>query len=184
MILALFIPTRPPPDLKALMTQANTIVAAEARQRRRGAAARAVAAGAAGARCDPRPAGIAGGPPAAARRGALELSGAAAVRARQRRGRPVERGVERPSAIAARDHGRARDRQAARADARRRRSRSGCGVAVKPDAVLLAPARRRRRAGRHRLHHVAVHRRPGVPDRSRFRRRQDRACSRPRSCPR
>ena len=32
-ILALLIPTRPPPDLKALMTQANTIVAAEARQR-------------------------------------------------------------------------------------------------------------------------------------------------------
>ncbi len=31
-ILALFIPTRPPPDLKALMTQASTIVAAEARQ--------------------------------------------------------------------------------------------------------------------------------------------------------
>ena len=32
-ILALLIPTRPPPDLKALMTQANTIVTAEARQR-------------------------------------------------------------------------------------------------------------------------------------------------------
>ena len=32
-ILALVIPTRPPPDLKALMTQASTIVAAEARQR-------------------------------------------------------------------------------------------------------------------------------------------------------
>ena len=31
-ILALFIPTRPPPDLIALTTQANTIVAAEARQ--------------------------------------------------------------------------------------------------------------------------------------------------------
>jgi Na+:H+ antiporter, NhaA family len=31
-ILALFIPTRPPPNLKALMTQASTIVAAEARQ--------------------------------------------------------------------------------------------------------------------------------------------------------
>jgi NhaA family Na+:H+ antiporter len=31
-ILALFIPTRPPPDLKALMTQASTIVAAGARQ--------------------------------------------------------------------------------------------------------------------------------------------------------
>jgi NhaA family Na+:H+ antiporter len=33
-ILALFIPTRPPPNLKALMTQASTIVAAEARQGR------------------------------------------------------------------------------------------------------------------------------------------------------
>jgi Na+:H+ antiporter, NhaA family len=32
-ILALFIPTRPPPDLKTLMVQANTIVAAEARYR-------------------------------------------------------------------------------------------------------------------------------------------------------
>ncbi|HEX6111650.1 MAG TPA: Na+/H+ antiporter NhaA [Geminicoccaceae bacterium] len=32
-ILALFIPTRPPPDLKTLMIQANTIVAAEARHR-------------------------------------------------------------------------------------------------------------------------------------------------------
>jgi NhaA family Na+:H+ antiporter len=31
-ILALFIPTRPPPDLRALMTQANVIVTAEARQ--------------------------------------------------------------------------------------------------------------------------------------------------------
>ena len=31
-ILALFIPTRPPPDLRALMTQANAIVTAEARQ--------------------------------------------------------------------------------------------------------------------------------------------------------
>ncbi len=31
-VLALLIPTRPPPDLKALMTQASTIVAAEARQ--------------------------------------------------------------------------------------------------------------------------------------------------------
>jgi NhaA family Na+:H+ antiporter len=30
-ILALFIPTRPPPDLNALMTQANALVAAEAR---------------------------------------------------------------------------------------------------------------------------------------------------------
>jgi NhaA family Na+:H+ antiporter len=32
-LLALFIPTRPPPDLKTLMVQANTIVAAEARYR-------------------------------------------------------------------------------------------------------------------------------------------------------
>jgi NhaA family Na+:H+ antiporter len=32
-ILALFIPTRPPPDLKTLMVQANTIVAAEAQHR-------------------------------------------------------------------------------------------------------------------------------------------------------
>jgi Na+:H+ antiporter, NhaA family len=32
-ILALFIPTRPPPDLKTLTVQANTIVAAEARHR-------------------------------------------------------------------------------------------------------------------------------------------------------
>jgi NhaA family Na+:H+ antiporter len=32
-VLALFIPTRPPPNLKALTTQANTIVAAEARER-------------------------------------------------------------------------------------------------------------------------------------------------------
>jgi NhaA family Na+:H+ antiporter len=32
-VLALFIPTRPPPDLKALIAQANTIVAAEARER-------------------------------------------------------------------------------------------------------------------------------------------------------
>jgi NhaA family Na+:H+ antiporter len=32
-ILALFIPTRPPPDLNTLMVQANTIVAAEARHR-------------------------------------------------------------------------------------------------------------------------------------------------------
>ncbi|MGH7006082.1 MAG: Na+/H+ antiporter NhaA, partial [Alphaproteobacteria bacterium] len=31
-LLAAFIPTRPPPNLKALMTQADTIVAAEARQ--------------------------------------------------------------------------------------------------------------------------------------------------------
>lgn len=30
-LLALFVPTRPPPDLKALMTQANTLIAAEAR---------------------------------------------------------------------------------------------------------------------------------------------------------
>jgi NhaA family Na+:H+ antiporter len=33
-VLALFIPTRPPPDLNALVTQANTIVMAEARQGR------------------------------------------------------------------------------------------------------------------------------------------------------
>jgi NhaA family Na+:H+ antiporter len=31
-VLALFIPTRPPPDLNALMTQANTIIAADARR--------------------------------------------------------------------------------------------------------------------------------------------------------
>jgi NhaA family Na+:H+ antiporter len=37
-LLALFIPTRPPPDLNTLMVQANTIVAAEARYHPVGAA--------------------------------------------------------------------------------------------------------------------------------------------------
>ena len=53
--------------------------------------ARPVAAGAAGARCDPRPARIAGRPAAAARRRALELPGAAAVRAGQCRRRAGRR---------------------------------------------------------------------------------------------
>ena len=86
-ILALFIPTRPPPNLTALTTQANAIIAAEAARERRGAAARAIRARAAGARCDPRPDRVAGRPPAAQRRRAVELPGAAAIRLGQRRRR-------------------------------------------------------------------------------------------------
>ena len=172
-VLALFIPTRPPPNLRALMTQADQILAAEAQPWQRGAAPRAVGTGAARPRCDPRPAGIAGRPAAAPRRRALELPGAAAVRAGQRRRRPEPGRVLRPPAAAARDPARADGRQAAR---------PGCCVCARGRAahraqagrVLLAPACGRRRARRHRLHHVAVHRRPGVPGIRRLRRRQGR----------
>ena len=64
-ILALFIPTRPPPDLNALTAQASAIIAAEAAHGgevlRHGPSAPAMR----GARRDPRPARVAGRPPAA-----------------------------------------------------------------------------------------------------------------------
>ena len=102
-VLALFIPTRPPANLRALMVQANTILAAEARHSGEVLRHGPVAAGAARARRHPRPAGIAGRPAAAARRRAVELRGAAAVRAGERRGGGRAGGAGGPRGADARD---------------------------------------------------------------------------------
>ena len=123
-LLALFIPTRPPPDLHALMTQANAIIAAEAQHGGEVLRHGPSTAGVARARCDPRPHRVAGGPDAATRRAAIELPGAAAVRAGERRRRAEHRRVRRPRAADARHHLRAVDRQAARAGARLRAGRA------------------------------------------------------------
>ena len=56
------------------------------------------------------------------------------------------------------------------------------GLAMKPPGYSWRQLARRGRAGRHRLHDVAVHRRPGVPGRRRFRRRRRSRCSARRSC--
>ena len=172
-ILALLIPTRPPPDLQALMTQASTIVAAEARQGsdvlRHGPSLPALRAldaihdrlespadrllRHAGARSSYvvlplfalANAGVAITPEALGGHGALMLAIVVGLTHRQ---------AARPD-VGLRARGPARPRpQAGR--------------------VLVAPAGGRRRPGRHRLHHVAVHCRPGIPGGRRFRRRQDR----------
>ena len=92
-VLALFIPTRPPADLTALVAQANAHPDRRGAAQRRGAARRPVAAGAARARRDPRPARVAGRPAAAPRRRPVELPGAAGLRAGQRRGGAGARGA-------------------------------------------------------------------------------------------
>ena len=172
-LLALFIPTRPPPNLAALMTQASTIVAAEASHGdevlRHGPSLPALRA--LDAIHDRL--GIAGGPSVAACRGALELLGPAAVRFGQCRSRTDRGRVLRTPAAAAGDPARADGRQAAR-PGRGVCARGRAAHRAQAGRVLLAPARGRWRARRHRLHHVAVHRRPGVPGAGRLRRRQGR----------
>ena len=126
-ILAAFIPTRPPPDYRALMLQADTILDAEASH------------GGEQLRHGPR------NPPCArsmryttgwnrrrtaccATLGPFELSRAAGVRACERRGRRRQQCLRRARAAHARDHRRARDRQAARVLRRvgaRRAARAG-----------------------------------------------------------
>ena len=162
-LLAAFIPTRPPPDYRALVAQADAILSAEAQPRRRAVPSRTLRAGAARAGRDPRSPGVARGSTAAQRGAALELPGAARFRAGECR-----RGVRGAKCSAA--HG---------------MLMAGiiCGLTIgKPVGFhagvvaggeswasprnprpIRGPARRRRRAGRHRLHDVAVHRRPGLP---------------------
>ena len=130
-ILALFIPTRPPPNLNALMTQANAIVAAEALPRRRGAASRALDPRAARAGLDPRPDRIARGPLAAPARPALELLRPAGLCAGELGRRARRRCRVRPWAADGGDRLRARGRQAARDDAVLR-ARGRLGLARKP----------------------------------------------------
>ena len=172
-ILALFIPTRPPPNLTRAHDPGKRHHRRRGGGRRRGAAARAVRAGVARARCDPRPPRIAGRPPLAPRRRPIELPRAAAVRPRQRRRRAQAGHVRRPRAAVRGDHRRPRDRQAAR---HRRRVRA-CGrdrARDQAERIFVAATGRSRGARRNRVHDVAVHRRRGVPVGGRFRGGQDR----------
>ena len=115
-ILALFIPTRPPPNLTALTTQASALIAAEAARDgevlRHGPSAPALRA------LDVRSTTwieVAGRPPAAQRRRAgPELPGAAAVRLGQRRRRSESGHVQRPRMADGGDRRWARGRQASR----------------------------------------------------------------------
>jgi hypothetical protein len=151
-VLALFIPTRPPPNLRALVTQANTIITAEAMT---------IGPRLAGARRHSRSFGIPRRPHAAPGRTAFELCGTAAVRTRQCRRADFNGCAWRPFATDAGDCSRPRDRQTAW------HGRRGCPRCLarhrdQARRIFMAAALRRRRACRHRLHHVAVHCRPGV----------------------
>ena len=142
-ILALFIPTRPPPNLTALTTQASALIAAEAARGgevlRHGPSTPALRAlDAIHDRIE-----VAGRPPAAPCRRAIELSGAAAVRPGQRR-RHVESGdVQRPRAADGGDHRRARDRQAARHPARLG-ARGLDAAGAQAETIFVGPACRER----------------------------------------
>ena len=172
-ILALFIPTRPPPNLTALTTQASAIIAGEAARGgevlRHGPSAPALRAlDAIHDRLE-----FAGRSPVAQRRRALELSRAAAVRARQRRRRAEARHLQRPRAADGRNHRRAGDRQAGR-HPRGVRARGHEQARGQAESLFVGAAGGGRGAGRNRVHDVAVHRRRGVPVGGRFRSGQDR----------
>jgi NhaA family Na+:H+ antiporter len=112
-VLALFIPTRPAPDLPALSAGRRDHRRRGA-PRPRGAAAWAVGAGNARAGGGSRAAGVARGPAFASRRCAVELSGAAGLRPGQCRRRDFDRHVGSAPVADARHHGGPRDRQAGR----------------------------------------------------------------------
>ena len=180
-VLALFIPTRPPPNLKALTTQASVILTAEAERGREALrhgpslpALRALEG--INDRLE-----IAGRSAAAARRVAVELSRAAAVRAGQRRCRDQRRRIRRARAAHGRNRARPAGRQAARhLGALRPRGRPQArGQAA---GLFLAAGLRRGFPRRDRFHHVPVHRRTGVRRPGGFRggqnRRSGRFCGR------
>ena len=172
-ILALFIPTRPPADLKALTTQANAIVLAEAARGgevlRHGPSAPALRTldaihdrilspadrllRTAGARSSYLVLPVF----ALANAGVAFTGGVfegrsklfAAIVLGLVVGKPL--GIVSASALAV-----------------------WLKAAVKPERLFLGAALRRRRARRHRLHHVALHRRPGLSEPGRFRGGEDR----------
>ena len=172
-ILALFIPTRPPANLKALMTQANVIVSAEAERvgevLQHGPSLPSLRA------LDDIHDRIefAGGSPVEKRGCAIELSGAAAVCAGQRRRRDDRGRSRRTRAPDGGGRRRAHDRQAAR-DHSRLRARGPPQSRGQAGGIFMGAARGRGRAGRDRLHHVALHRRPGLRCGGGFRSRKNR----------
>ena len=176
-ILALFIPTRPPPNLTALTTQASAIIAAEAAHGSEvlhhgpsAPALRALDAIHDRLEISRRSALTQCG-------GAIELSGAAALRLGQR-WRRVETGdVQRPRAADGGDRRRARDRQAARHPV----GVGACGLDAagrEAEAIYVGPTCGSGRAWGNRVHDVAVHCRRGVPVCGRFRSCQDRGIHR------
>ncbi len=172
-LLAAFIPTRPPPDFRTLAMQADTILAAEARhggeQLRQGASVPALRAlDAIHDRLEsPADRLLRNVGPRSSYLVlpifALANAGVAIT--------PDVLGGHEP--LLARDYARAGDRQAAGIYRGVRFGRAG-GACAKTQCIFLAATRRRRRAGRHRLYHVAFHRRTVIPGAQGFRRRQDR----------
>ncbi len=170
-ILAMLIPTRPPANLDALLAQAATVIHLE--DSHKGDAVRALRAGPARPGCDPLPDRVARRQAPPIRRALVELRGATDLRAGERGRRLVARRTRRTRTIDRRDHAGAGPRQADRNRAgrvaggvHRRRGEAG--------GVFLASVVRRRRARRHRLHDVPVHRGGGLPGPGGLRGRQDR----------
>ena len=135
-LLALFIPTRPPPNLARADGAGGRDAERRDRARPRRAAPRSVGAGAARARRDPRPARVARRPHAARDRAVVELSSCCrssrwptpACRCRS----PV---LARARGAHRRDRARPRRRQAGRASCSRRRSRCGPASRSSPRAT-------------------------------------------------
>ena len=174
-ILALFIPTRPPPNLTALTTRASALIAAEAARDgevlRHGPSAPALRA------LDAIHDRIESPADRLLRNaGAVELPGAAAVRLGQRRRRSESGHVQRPRMADGGDRRWARGRQASRhpAGVGARRLDAAGGEA---EGIFVGATGGSGGAGRNRVHDVAVHRRRGV-SRGRFRSHQDRGIHR------
>ena len=172
-ILALFIPTRPPPNLTALTTQASAIIAGEAARGgevlRHGPSAPALRAlDAIHDRLELPADRLLRN--AGARSSYLVLPLFALANA----GVALQAGhVQRPRAADGRNHRRAGDRQAGR-HPRGVRARSHEQARGQAESLFVGAAGGGRGAGRNRVHDVAVHRRRGVPVGGRFRSGQDR----------
>ena len=172
-VLALFIPTRPPADLAALMTQASTIIASEARHEgevlRRGPSTPALHA--LDAIYDRLR--IARRPAAAAGRRAVQLRCPSDLRTGKCGRGDQPRRLRWAWLAHGRDRRRSRHWKAGRRLPRRRRGRAR-RRSRQADGVHVAAVGRGGSPRRHRLHDVALHRRAGVSKRHRLLGGQDR----------
>jgi len=173
-ILALVVPTRPPPNLHALTAQAEMVMRTELAnaEEGRGVMHHGLSEPALRDRCDPRSRRISRGQAAAHDRAVVELSRAAGVRVRECRRHMGAGDARRTRFAGAGDRPGPRARQAHR---HRRRSvdRGPNGNCGQTGWLHLATTRRRRRARRHRFHDVPVHRGTGIRS-DLVRRREDR----------